>query len=177
MAKKQTRRSISVRGVTYLRLRDYCGSQSMSISDFIEQRIADYFDQLPTASRPTTVSAPAPRRPEPVKRPVVDKFEQKAAATPVRALPTPIRPAQPVARMEPVLAPRAVPATSTINRPMPVAARRSLTAVAPVVALAIELPRAAAAGAVGRPAPTPAHAILKAPPTPRDVKDYRAIRF
>ena len=43
MAKKQSRRSISVRGVTYNQLREYCGKAHISMSDFLEQRVADWF--------------------------------------------------------------------------------------------------------------------------------------
>ena len=45
MAKKQSRRSISVRGVTYNQLREYCSRINLSMSDFLEQRVADYFTQ------------------------------------------------------------------------------------------------------------------------------------
>ena len=46
MAKKQTRRSISVRGSTYYRLREYCDGAGASMSDFIEQRIAEHLQTL-----------------------------------------------------------------------------------------------------------------------------------
>lgn len=49
MAKHQTRRSISVRGATYDRLRDYCAATGLSLSDFVEQRIAEFFAAHPSA--------------------------------------------------------------------------------------------------------------------------------
>ncbi len=61
MAKKQTRRSISVRGVTYERLRNYVAAASigggLSMSDFVEQRIAEWFAANPEAAR--AANAPA----------------------------------------------------------------------------------------------------------------------
>jgi len=42
MAKKQTRRSISVSGNTYERLKAYCETNGVSMSQFIEQRVGDF---------------------------------------------------------------------------------------------------------------------------------------
>lgn len=44
MAKRQTRRAISVKGRTYLRLKRYCEKHDMSISGYLEQRIAEDMD-------------------------------------------------------------------------------------------------------------------------------------
>lgn len=178
MAKKQTRRSISVRGVTYNQLRDYCAGVSISMSDFIEQRIAEFFAENPVSAsaspRPVVVAAPAPARAAAAPAPA-----RKAPAPPVAA------PA-PVARVEPVIAkpaPRPVPAQSSINRPMPVAARRAVSPPPPPPApqmVSAPLSSTNLIGAVGRPAPTPAASVLKerlTPAAPRDAKDYRAIRF
>lgn len=49
MAKKQTRRSISVSKGTYERLKAFCDVNSISMSKFIEERVGDY---LGRASRP-----------------------------------------------------------------------------------------------------------------------------
>lgn len=43
MAKKQTRRSVSIRGSTYEQIRKYCERQGMSMSEFVEARIATFF--------------------------------------------------------------------------------------------------------------------------------------
>ena len=43
MGQKQTRRSISVRGTTYDRLRDHCQKNNLAMSDFVEQRLAEFF--------------------------------------------------------------------------------------------------------------------------------------
>jgi len=43
MAKKQTRRSISVSRGTYERLRTYCETNGISMSQFVERRVGDFF--------------------------------------------------------------------------------------------------------------------------------------
>jgi hypothetical protein len=42
MAKKQTRRSISVSRTTYERLKAYCETNGISMSQFIENRVGDF---------------------------------------------------------------------------------------------------------------------------------------
>jgi len=71
MAKKQTRRSISVSRMTYERLKAFCESNNISMSQFVETRVGDFLGQsegtvtmlprpsLPTPSRP---AAPPPTR-------------------------------------------------------------------------------------------------------------------
>ncbi|PCC70997.1 hypothetical protein SAMN02745121_02536 [Nannocystis exedens] len=60
MAKRQTRRSISVKGITYQRLKDYCESTGLSVSGYLEEIIAEKLDAagvpVPTVvkPRPTT---------------------------------------------------------------------------------------------------------------------------
>ena len=190
MAKKQTRRSISVRGVTYNQLRDHCAGASISMSDFIEQRIADYFVDSPVAvARPAAAVTPAPRAPAP----------HAPAPRPQLTTHAPDRRPASVARVQPVLPapmPRPVPASSAINRPLPVAARRAVSppmaSLSPISSMASHMASPMSSpmvstplsvshrGAVGRPAPTPAAEVLKerlTPATPRDAKDYRALRF
>lgn len=43
MAKKQTRRSVSIRGATYELIRQYCEQTSQSMSEFVEERISEFF--------------------------------------------------------------------------------------------------------------------------------------
>jgi hypothetical protein len=43
MAKKQTRRSVSIRGSTYDQIRRYCERNNVSMSEFVEDRIAMFF--------------------------------------------------------------------------------------------------------------------------------------
>src|SRR5215213_7368520 len=93
MAKKQTRRSISVSRTTYERLKAFCESNNISMSQFVETRVGDFLGQgegtttvelnRPSAPRPTTPpSAPTPARPSvptsPSSTPV--KHETRPAA-------------------------------------------------------------------------------------------------
>ena len=44
MGKKQTRRAISVKGLTYQRLKDYCDGTGQSVSGYLEEIIAEKLD-------------------------------------------------------------------------------------------------------------------------------------
>jgi len=60
MAKRQTRRSISVKGITYQRLKDYCESSGLSVSGYLEDIIAEKLDAagvpVPTVVKPRTAA-------------------------------------------------------------------------------------------------------------------------
>lgn len=62
MAKKQTRRSISVSRGTYERLKAYCETNQISMSQFVERRVGDYLGRSGAAPQPaaSAPSAPAP---------------------------------------------------------------------------------------------------------------------
>ena len=45
MAKRQTRRSISVKGITYQRLKNFCEDQDISVSGYLESIIAERLDE------------------------------------------------------------------------------------------------------------------------------------
>ncbi len=55
MATKQTRRSISVRGVTYENLRRYCEENDVSMSEVVEEQIARLLSRAGSAGRPAPV--------------------------------------------------------------------------------------------------------------------------
>jgi hypothetical protein len=78
MAKKQTRRSISVSRNTYERLKAFCETNHISMSQFVETRVGDYLgDSEVTVSVATNTAPPtAPRQ--------VAPREIKPAAAPVR---------------------------------------------------------------------------------------------
>lgn len=44
MAKQQTRRSISLKGLTYQRLKDFCDATGRSVSGYLEEIIAEKLD-------------------------------------------------------------------------------------------------------------------------------------
>lgn len=67
MAKRQTRRAISVKGLTYQRLKKHCDEKGISVSGFVEEIIARRLDSLGVPEE--TVLEPRPPRP---KSPVGD---------------------------------------------------------------------------------------------------------
>ena len=69
MAKKQTRRSISVSRTTYERLKAFCETNNISMSQLVETRVNDFLGDSPgtTTIQPSMPSprpvSPAPTRP------------------------------------------------------------------------------------------------------------------
>jgi len=103
MAKKQTRRSISVSRTTYERLKAFCETNNISMSQLVENRVNDFLGGDAPAPSPPRPLAPSPMAPSP--RPV--------APSPVA--PKPQSEARPVAST-PVAAPQQVPMTSAAAR-------------------------------------------------------------
>ena len=75
MAKKQTRRSISVSRSTYERLKSFCETSGISMSQFVETRVGDYLgasdgSEMPVVAAKPVVEkmheAPAPRQATPM---------------------------------------------------------------------------------------------------------------
>jgi hypothetical protein len=81
MAKKQTRRSISVSRTTYEKLKSFCETNGISMSQFVENRVGDFLGEAPADSSDAPRPVPAP--PAPV-RPV--QMSQPARPAPVRTL-------------------------------------------------------------------------------------------
>jgi hypothetical protein len=52
MAKKQTRRSISVSRVTYERLKAFCEANNISMSQLVETRVNDFLGDQPAVAAP-----------------------------------------------------------------------------------------------------------------------------
>ncbi|MBL4635802.1 MAG: hypothetical protein JKY56_18215 [Kofleriaceae bacterium] len=59
MAKKQTRRSISVSRGTYERLKAYCETNQISMSQFVERRVGDFLGRSGATAPEQATSAPA----------------------------------------------------------------------------------------------------------------------
>ncbi|WP_428268140.1 hypothetical protein [Haliangium sp.] len=68
MAKKQTRRSISVSRTTYERLKAYCETHDISMSQFVESRVGDFLGRMDT-SMPQPAQPVTRTRDEPAKDP------------------------------------------------------------------------------------------------------------
>ena len=66
MAKKQTRRSISVSRTTYERLKAFCESNNISMSQFVETRVGDFLGVASDGRRSSSRRQPRPAAPTPV---------------------------------------------------------------------------------------------------------------
>lgn len=118
MAKKQTRRSISVSRTTYERLKAFCESNNISMSQFVETRVGDFLGQ---SEGTTTVEVDSTRRP-------VAPRPQPAPGSLPRPAPVPSK-SETSAPRPAALAPQPVPMTSAAARfavepPPPVIKRR-----------------------------------------------------
>lgn len=69
MAKRQTRRAISVKGLTYQRLKKHCEENKVSISGYVEGLITAKLDSLGVPEE--TVLEPRPR---PSRRPKLEDY-------------------------------------------------------------------------------------------------------
>ncbi len=63
MAKRQTRRSISVKGITYQRLKDYCEACGLSVSGYLEEIIAEKLDAAGVPVPTVVKQRPQPKLP------------------------------------------------------------------------------------------------------------------
>lgn len=61
MAKKQTRRSISVSRTTYEKLKSFCETNGISMSQFVETRVGDFLGEAGPENADSHPVAPAPR--------------------------------------------------------------------------------------------------------------------
>jgi hypothetical protein len=90
MAKKQTRRSISVSRTTYERLKAFCESNNISMSQFVETRVGDFLGQ----GDATTVDIVRPTPPRPAQplppRPALPPKSETTAPRPTPAQPVPM---------------------------------------------------------------------------------------
>ncbi len=88
MAKKQTRRSISVSRTTYERLKAFCETNNISMSQFVETRVGDFLGQSEGATTTielTRPSAPRPAQPVPAKPAITPPKTETSAPRPVAA--------------------------------------------------------------------------------------------
>lgn len=134
MAKKQTRRSISVSRSTYERLKAFCETNNISMSQLVETRVNDFLGagEVVPASMPAPMASVMPPRtmPAPAPRPV-------SVAPVMPAAPRSYE--QPVARIAPApIAPAPVAAA-------PAAPSVTVTPAAPVAAPSASVPMTSAA--------------------------------
>lgn len=111
MAKKQTRRSISVSRTTYERLKSFCETNNISMSQLVENRVNDFLGGETTTPSPTPRPAPAPMAPRPMVQPTPAAPKPQSDARPA-ATAAAVAPSAPVAA---AAAPQ-VPMTSAAAR-------------------------------------------------------------
>jgi hypothetical protein len=119
MAKKQTRRSISVSRTTYERLKAFCEANNISMSQLVETRVNDFLGEgsavVPTTiGTPTRPSAPAPAsNRSPASAPSPSPAKQATAVDPSSAA----RPSSPAIPMTSAAARYAVDPPPPIIKP------------------------------------------------------------
>jgi hypothetical protein len=122
MAKKQTRRSISVSRTTYERLKAFCETNNISMSQLVETRVNDFLGgdapapavaPRPMMPRPAPIAASAPR---PVDRPVAAVERPSDRAFDRSFDRAPERASEPRPAPSPVAAPVVTPMTSAAAR-------------------------------------------------------------
>lgn len=110
MAKKQTRRSISVSRTTYERLKSFCETNNISMSQFVEARVGDFLGEGSAQGTTSIVpSTPRPTIPAPVK----------PYAAPVPA-PQAARPSEPQRPSAPAIPMTSAAARYAVEPPPPV---------------------------------------------------------
>lgn len=126
MAKKQTRRSISVSRTTYERLKAFCETNHISMSQLVETRVNDFLGPDAVAVRPEPSVGAAPAMTSaPRPAPMAPRAPLPVAAAANRL---PVAPA--ASRPEPRPATVAVPASSSAAPIAPTPAQPPMTSAA-----------------------------------------------
>jgi hypothetical protein len=126
MAKKQTRRSISVSRTTYEKLKSFCETNNISMSQFVETRVGDFLGGDVQVSVPVSNPGPAPR-PQPLQatQAMRDSHSSSHApraerpmptSAPARDMPRAVSPSQVASTSPAAAAPAQVPMTSAAAR-------------------------------------------------------------
>ena len=112
MAKKQTRRSISVSRTTYERLKSFCETNIISMSQFVETRVGDFLGGDGTVTATFIAPAPAPAPMRSMSAPPARPLQAHVGHGAVAASPAPVRPSAPA----PAPRPQPAPMTSAAAR-------------------------------------------------------------
>lgn len=111
MAKKQTRRSISVSRTTYERLKAFCETNNISMSQLVENRVNDFLG----GDGPAPASAPRPAPSAPAPRPMMPSTPAPKPQSDARPVAAAVAPAAPSVAATPAPA-QQVPMTSAAAR-------------------------------------------------------------
>ena len=119
MAKKQTRRSISVSRTTYERLKAFCEANNISMSQFVETRVGDFLGEGQQPSSGHAMTTLIPTQP----KPAAHAPRPSAPATPARV------PAEAVRSTAPAVVPMtSAAARYAVEPPPPIIKPRQETA-------------------------------------------------
>ena len=123
MAKKQTRRSISVSRTTYERLKAFCEANNISMSQLVETRVNDFLGDGPAAGRvggsgeTTFTPRPTPPAPPPSAYTSMSRSPAPLASRPSHEMSAPQRPSSPAIPMTSAAARYAVEPPPPIIKP------------------------------------------------------------
>lgn len=126
MAKKQTRRSISVSRTTYERLKAFCETNHISMSQLVETRVNDFLGPNEAGAVPMAVAA------SPASASLIGAgLGAPSAPRPLAARPiAPVAPQRPVVEQRPAAAPAPAAPTAMAAAPQPPAAPPPMTSAA-----------------------------------------------
>ncbi len=135
MAKKQTRRSISVSRSTYERLKAFCEANHVSMSQLVETRVNDFLGGEGGAVEVVRTAPPRPPVPSPMPAPSTGpSFGSSAGPSFSSSFGAPMRPSMPAAPVKPIASPQpAAPAAPAAPVPMTSAAARSVVEPPPPI--------------------------------------------
>ncbi len=131
MAKKQTRRSISVSRTTYERLKAFCETNNISMSQLVETRVNDFLGPSDLAGAPGTIAmATASAGGVSSGAVVASSAPRPIAPRPVVPAAAPVAPARPV-EARPGVTPAPAPAPASASTPPPMTSAAARFAVDP----------------------------------------------
>jgi hypothetical protein len=96
MAKKQTRRSISVSRTTYEKLKAFCETNNISMSQFVETRVGDFLGEGASVTTPIGGTPMTPKPMIPARPTMPPKTESRPAMSTPTPAPVAAAAAQPV---------------------------------------------------------------------------------
>lgn len=123
MAKKQTRRSISVSRTTYERLKSFCEANGVSMSQFVETRVGDFLGGDAPPAPQVQVPPPAPMRA--MSAPPPPRTTHASHTTHAAPAPTPVRAVAAAPAPRPAPAPMTSAAARFAVEPPPPIIKRS----------------------------------------------------
>ena len=120
MAKKQTRRSISVSRTTYERLKAFCEANNISMSQLVETRVNDFLGESPAPVAITPRPVPMPTSTTPRSVPAIAPTPMPAKPTNETAGPAAVPAQRPSVPSAPVIPMTSAAARYAVEPPPPI---------------------------------------------------------